>query len=350
MIAVKKEGVLIQKTELIFENEGVLNPAMIKEGNCVHLFYRAVSKGNYSSIGYCKLKGPLTVENRDQAPVIVSEFDYESHGVEDPRIVKIEGIYYLTYTAFDGVNALGALATSTDLMHWDKKGIIVPQITYNEFNALTVNNKRINDKYFRYNNHQGVIQKQELDKKVLLWDKNIILFPRKIDGKFIFLHRIKPDIQIVVAVKKLEELNSKFWVNYFANFDECIVMKPKYEHEASYIGGGCPPIETQLGWLIIYHGVQDTIKGYVYSACAALLDLKNPMKEIARLPYPLFKPELIWELKGEVNNVCFPTGTALFEDTLYIYYGAADERIGTASVSISELLKELMLNTLKNEK
>ncbi|TRX31900.1 pesticidal protein Cry7Aa [Flavobacterium sp. ZT3R18] len=350
MIAVKKEGVLIQKTELIFENEGVLNPAVIKEGDCVHLFYRAVSKGNYSSIGYCKLKGPLTVEHRDQAPVIVSEFDYESHGVEDPRIVKIEGIYYLTYTAFDGVNALGALATSSDLMHWDKKGIIVPQVTYNEFNALTANNIRINNKYFRYNNHQGVIQKQEPKKKVLLWDKNIILFPRKIDGKFIFLHRIKPDIQIVVAVRKLEELNSKFWVNYFANFDKCIVMKPKYEHEASYIGGGCPPIETQLGWLIIYHGVQDTIKGYVYSACAALLDLKNPMKEIARLPYPLFKPELIWELKGEVNNVCFPTGTALFEDTLYIYYGAADERIGTASVSISELMKELMLNTVKNEK
>lgn len=345
MITVKKEGILIQKTELVFENEGVLNPAVTKEGEYVHLFYRAVSMGNYSSIGYCKLKGPLTVETRNTAPVLVSEFDYESHGVEDPRIVKIEDTYYLSYTAFDGVNALGALATSTDLVNWEKKGIVVPQMTYDEFDALTTNNKRINDKYSRYNNHDALTTEQ--DTRVLLWDKNIILFPRKIDDKFVFLHRIKPDIQIVVSVKTLDELNSKFWANYFTHFDECIVMKPKYEHEASYIGGGCPPIETELGWLIIYHGVQDTIKGYVYSACAALLDLKNPMKEIARLPYPLFKPELVWELKGEVNNVCFPSGTALFDDTLYIYYGAADERIGTASMSISELLHELMLNPAK---
>jgi predicted GH43/DUF377 family glycosyl hydrolase len=345
MITVKKEGILIQKTELVFENEGVLNPAAIKEGEYVHLFYRAVSMGNYSSIGYCKLKGPLAVESRNTVPVIVSEFDYESHGVEDPRIVKIENTYYLSYTAFDGVNALGALATSTDLVNWDKKGIVVPQMTYDEFDVLTTNSKRINDKYSRYNNHDVLTIEQ--DEKVLLWDKNIILFPRKIDDKFVFLHRIKPDIQIVVSVKTLDELNAQFWANYFKSFDECIVMKPKYDHEASYIGGGCPPIETELGWLIIYHGVQDTIKGYVYSACAALLDLKNPMKEIARLPYPLFKPELIWELKGEVNNVCFPSGTALFDDTLYIYYGAADERIGTASMSISELLHELMLNTAK---
>lgn len=348
MLAVKKEGVLINKTELIFENEGVLNPAAIKEGAYVHLFYRAVSNGNYSSIGYCRLKGPLTVESRDKVPMITSEFDYESHGVEDPRIVKIEGTYYLTYTAYNGVNALGALATSTDLIHWNKKGIIVPQITYEEFDAITSNQNKINDKYYHYNIQEGIIPKQ--GEKVLLWDKNIIFFPRKINENFVFLHRIKPDIQILVSVKKLEELNSKFWKKYFDDFDGSIVMKPKYEHESSYIGGGCPPIETSLGWLIIYHGVQDTIKGYVYSACAALLDLKNPTKEIARLPYPLFKPELIWELKGEVNNVCFPTGTVLFEDLLYIYYGAADEQIGTASVSISELLKELMLNTIKNEK
>jgi predicted GH43/DUF377 family glycosyl hydrolase len=348
MVTVKKEGILIEKTELIFENEGVLNPAALKEDGYVHFFYRAVSMGNYSSIGYCKLKGPLTVEHREMSPVIVSEFDYESHGVEDPRMVKIENTYYLSYTAFDGVNALGALATSTDLKHWEKKGIVVPQITYDEFDAITTNNIKTNDKYFRYNNHEGVVKKQ--GEKVLLWDKNIILFPRKIDNKFVFLHRIKPDIQIVVSVKTLEELNAIFWTNYFKSFDQCIVMKPKYQHEASYIGGGCPPIETDMGWLVIYHGVEDTVKGYVYSACAALLDLENPMKEIARLPYPLFKPELIWELKGEVNNVCFPSGTALFDDTLYIYYGAADERIGTASMSISQLIKELMLHTTKNEK
>ena len=123
-------------------------------------------------------------------------------------------------------------------------------------------------------------------------------------------------------------------------------LSPKYPHEVSYIGGGCPPIETEAGWLIIYHGVKDGLDGYIYSACAALFDLENPQIEIARLPYPLFKPELYWELKGEVNNVCFPTGAVVFEDTLYIYYGAADERIAYASVQVTALLKELLLNKL----
>jgi beta-1,2-mannobiose phosphorylase / 1,2-beta-oligomannan phosphorylase len=172
-------------------------------------------------------------------------------------------------------------------------------------------------------------------------------FPQKIKGKLYFLHRIKPDIQIVVGIEKLEELTDNFWQKYFLNFDKNIVLAPKYDHEVSYVGGGCPPIETEKGWLVIYHGVRDSIKGYVYSACAALLDLDNPQNEIARLPYPLFEPEKTWELKGEVNNVCFPTGTALFDDTLYIYYGAADERIAYASVSLSALLLELTLNPSK---
>ena len=95
---------------------------------------------------------------------------------------------------------------------------------------------------------------------------------------------------------------------------------------------------------MIYHGVQDTVDGFVYSACAALLDIDNPIKEIARLPYALFKPEEEWELIGEVNNVCFPTGTVVIEDTLYIYYGAADEQIACKSMSVSALVQELLLH------
>ena len=343
MITVKKEGILLQKTLLEFENEGVLNPGTIKEGNTVHLFYRAVRWGNFSSIGYCKLNGPFNVEKRFEQPVIVSEFEYETHGVEDPRIVKIDDIYFLTYTAYDGVNALGALALSKDLVHWEKKGLIVPQITYAEFSRLASTKNILNEKYLRYNEHEGIVEK--LEQNLLLWDKNVIFFPRRIEGNLYFMHRIKPDIQIVVAVNNLEELTPEFWKNYFLDLESCIVLSPKYDHEVSYVGGGCPPIETADGWLVIYHGVHDSVSGYVYSACAALLDLKNPKKEIARLPYPLFKPEMTWELKGEVNNVCFPSGTALFGDVLYIYYGAADEQIAYASVNLPDLLKELLLNT-----
>jgi beta-1,2-mannobiose phosphorylase / 1,2-beta-oligomannan phosphorylase len=343
MIAVKKEGVLLHKTELPFENEGVLNPAAIKEGDNVHLFYRAVQEGNHSTIGYCKLKGPLEVELRYKLPVIFPEFDYESQGLEDPRIVKIDDLFYLSYTAYDGVNALGALATSTDLVHFEKQGVIVPKISYQNFARLLVL-KETTEKYLYYNEHERSLKGQGKEK--FLWDKNLIFFPKRIDGKLCFLHRIKPDIQILVSVDDLKDLNETFWENYFLHLDTHIVLAPKFEHEKSYIGGGCPPIETAEGWVLIYHGVHDSRKGYVYSACAALLDLHNPQIEIARLPYPLFKPELVWELKGEVNNVCFPTGAVLFGDALYIYYGAADERIATVSVSMSALLTELLLNKL----
>jgi beta-1,2-mannobiose phosphorylase / 1,2-beta-oligomannan phosphorylase len=274
--------------------------------------------------------------------VLYPQFDYESHGIEDPRIVKIEGVYYLTYAAFDGLNALGALATSTDLKHWHKHGLIVPHVTYDEFKHLAGCKMPLNEKYARYND-RNALRIVNPDKKILLWDKNVMLFPRKINNKFYFLHRVKPDIQIA-AVYNFEDLTKDYWSDYLLHWCDHIALAPKYEHEISYIGGGCPPIETAEGWLLIYHAVHDSIAGYVYTACAALLDLDNPLIEIARLPYPLFKPGEDWELEGEVNNVCFPSGAAVFDDTLYIYYGAADERIACASVGLSALLAELLLN------
>lgn len=340
MVTITKHGVLLSKTALGFECDGVLNPATIQNGNEIHLFYRAVGKRNYSSIGYAKLADPLTLQERCDSPVLFPQFEYESHGVEDPRIVKIDELFYMTYTAYDGVNALGALATSPDLTNWTKFGPVVPQITYKEFGRLAGSKGLLNEKYLRYNDTGGTFEKK--GKKVLLWDKNVIFFPRKINGKFYFLHRIKPDVQLV-CVADLQELTPEFWQNYFIHFEANIVLTPQYDFEISYLGGGCPPIETAHGWLIIYHGVHDSLTGYVYAVCAALLDLENPEREIARLPYPLFEPEEPWELNGYVNNVCFPTGTILQGDTLYIYYGAADEQIAVASVSLSALLGELVM-------
>ncbi|KAA6339470.1 Beta-1 4-mannooligosaccharide phosphorylase [termite gut metagenome] len=339
MITVKREGIILEKTDLAFENDGVMNPAVIAEGETVHLFYRAVREGNYSTIGYCRLEGPLQVAHRDEEPLLYPQFDYESQGVEDPRIVKIEDAYYLSYTAYDGVSAVGALAVSGDLKHFVKKGIITSQFTYSQFEELICAKGHPADKYFRsYNNRESYTSS---GKKVYLTDKNLVFFPRKINGKFYFLHRIKPDIQLV-CIESMEDLTYDFWINYFLDFTQHIIFEPRHDHESSYIGGGCPPIELPEGWLMIYHSVRDTTDGYVYSASAALLDLENPAVEIARLPYPLFSPETEYELRGVVNKVCFPTGTALFGDRLYIYYGAADNCIACASVPVRDLVKELM--------
>jgi len=339
MTEVKKEGILLTKTDLEFENEGVLNPAVMREGDSVHLFYRAVRNGNYSSIGYCRLDGPLTVAERWDKPFMVPESEYESHGVEDARIVKIDDLFYMTYTGYDGTNARGALATSKDLWHFTKQGIIVPPITYAEFVFLAESAGKVNENYYR--NHKFYYQATDPEKKMMLWDKNVIFFPRRINGKLVFLHRIRPGIQIV-CINSIKDLTKEFWGNYFLNLQEHIVLDPIYKHETSYIGSGCPPIETEHGWLLIYHGVEETDRGRVYSACAALLDLNDPSKELARLPKALFSPEYEWELYGEVNNVVFPTGTALFGNTLFIYYGAADSYIACASLCLSSLLSELV--------
>ena len=145
-----------------------------------------------------------------------------------------------------------------------------------EFVSLAESAGKVNKNYYR--NHKFYYQEADPEKKILLWDKNVIFFPRRINGKLCFLHRIRPGIQIV-SVNNLKELTKEFWKNYFMNLQDHIVLDPVYKHESSYIGSGCPPIETEHGWLLIYHGVEETDRGLVYSACAALLDLNNPLKK-----------------------------------------------------------------------
>jgi len=341
MITIEKHGIILSPTDQYFESNGVLNPGIYQEGNNLHLFYRAVEDGNYSTIGYAKSEGPLKIIERATNPLISRNFEYEKHGVEDSRITKIEDIYYMTYTAYDGVNTMGALAVSADLKNFEKKGIISPRVNYRQFKYFIqcCEQSKINPKYHHYYNlfdEIGLIDEENR----LLRDKNIVLFPRKINGKFAMLHRIWPGIQIVYF-DDWTDLNPQFWEGYLKNLHDYIVMDPKYIFEANYIGAGCPPIETEYGWLLIYHGVEETANGKVYHASAALFHLDKPELEIARLSSPLFSPTKEWEMKGVVNHVVFPTGTALFGKELYIYYGAADKHIAVVSLNIDELLHEL---------
>jgi len=340
MINIKREGVILEVSNLEFENESVMNPAVIVAGGEIHMFYRAVREGNFSSIGYCRLENPLKIIYRKDEPLLSPQFEYEKHGMEDPRIVKIEDTYYMTYTAYDGESAVGALVTSKDLKNFTREGIITSHVSYPQFVEWLKNDKHPHTyKYFRlYNQRQSATQTGKL---LYLMDKDLAMFPHKINGNFFFLHRIRPDIQSV-SIDKIENLTQDFWEEYYSNFSRHVFFKHLYDHESSYIGAGCPPIKVDEGWLLIYHGVYDTSEGYVYSACAALLNKDNPSIEIARLPYPLLKPEKDYEIQGVVNHVCFPTGAIIWGDRLYIYYGAADKCIACASVSVRELIDELL--------
>lgn len=341
MVTIEKLGIILSPTDKEFENTGVLNPGIYQEGNTVHILYRAVQEGNYSTIGYARTEGPTKIVERAEKPIIYRDFQYEKQGVEDARIVKIKDTYYITYTAYDGVNALGPLATSKDLIHFEKQGIITPQVNYQQYESHVncCNMTKLNPKYHEYYNFFAQIG-LETDETRLLRDKDVVLFPRKINGQFVFLHRIWPGIQIV-KFDDWKELTLSFWEDYLRNLTDYIILDPKDPYEMSYIGAGVPPIETADGWLLIYHGVHETTTGKIYHAKAALLHLEKPEMAISRLPYPLFSPTKQWEIEGEVSDVVFPTGQALFGNDLYIYYGAADKYIAVAKLDINELLLEL---------
>jgi len=190
MVLIKKRGIILEPTKLKFENKGVFNPACIRKGKYVHMFYRAWSKDKRSTIGYCKLEGPLKVVERAKEPLLFPESKYE-YNLEDPRIVFLNGIYYLTYISYDGRNVRIAYATSKDLKTFRKRGMISPKITYDKaediFRACRINLK---ERYFLFESYF----KDIVGKDVLLWDKDAFLFPKKINGKFALIHRILPDI------------------------------------------------------------------------------------------------------------------------------------------------------------
>ncbi|TBO43641.1 glycoside hydrolase family 130 protein [Pedobacter kyonggii] len=337
MIEIQKEGVLLYPTDKPFESRAVLNPAVLQEGENIVMLYRAVNASGISTIGKCIFKGPLEIIQRDKTPLLIPLGEEESAGIEDPRLVKIDDTYLLSYTAFDGMNALGAVAVSSDLETFERYGVIVPKIVFPAFRMLAEQSGVLNPKYARYA-HDKTLAKD--NKPLLVWDKDLVFFPRRINGKLYLMHRIKPDIQLASG-DNLSDFDKPFWEDNLKHFQTHILLRPKFAHEVSYIGGGCPPIETEWGWLVIYHGVCDTPDGYRYSACAALLELDNPEREISRLPYPLFYPEKNWERDGEVNDVCFPSGAAVFSGRLYIYYGAADSCIACASIDLKGLCVEL---------
>ena len=174
MVKIKKEGILIESTELEFENQAVLNPSVVQNGEILHIFYRAVQQGNYSSIGYCKSKGPNKIIFRKKEPILVPEFEYEKQGIEDPRIVKLDEIYYLFYTAYDGKNALIAYATSKDLINWEKKGLISPKITYDEAEKCFRKSK-LKEKYYFFKSYF----KDTVGSDVFLWEKDAFIFQKK---------------------------------------------------------------------------------------------------------------------------------------------------------------------------
>jgi len=170
------------------------------------------------------------------------------------------------------------------------------------------------------------------------WDKDAFIFPERIGGRIAYLHRIEPNIQLDYFESFDELLSINTWENYQSKIEKSTIMKCKYLWENQKISGSVPPIKTEKGWLLLYHAVDDK---FVYRGSIALLDLLNPSKVIARIPYPMLEPIEEYELNGDVSNVVFPEGGYIHNDELFIYYGAADKYIALAKIGMKELLEEL---------
>jgi beta-1,2-mannobiose phosphorylase / 1,2-beta-oligomannan phosphorylase len=337
MITVKKHGILMQKTENEFENKAVLNPAIYQEGETLHMFYRGVRADDVSSIGYAKLNGHSNIVERTSKPILYPTEVYESHGIEDPRIVFFEGKYYMFYTAYNGTSALIAYAESGDLMNWEKKGIISSVMSYSHAKQYMTQSK-IKEDYYLFEAYLRDSHGQD----VLVWDKDAFIFPERINGKIAFVHRILPDIQIAYVDSLSQLKNQDFWINHFKTLGDNVLMEGIYAHELRNIGGGVPPIKTPQGWLMIFHSVRAVNSKKAYAASAALCDLNDPKKILGRTSEPIFEPTEPYEIEGTVNDVVFPTGAAIFGKELYIYYGAADSCICLCSLNLDELMSELL--------
>ena len=281
-----------------WECYNVFNPAVIHHNGLFHMLYRAQGLDWVSRIGYAvSLDGVQW--NRLRQPIFSPTDGADSRGLEDPRVTEIDGAFYMCYTAY-GSDFLGSgepthsgggvtpmVARSENLLTWERLGAIV----------LGEDNK------------------------------DHVLFPRKIDGRFAAFHRRRPDIWIAYSTDLVS----------WREKDMARIFGPRINNwwDSKSVGSNGVPIETDKGWLHIYHAYDDA---HVYHLGVCLLDLEDPSRVIARPREPLLQPEEIWEIRGDVNNVVFSCANPVVNGTVFVYYGGADHVIGLATCQLSDLL------------
>jgi predicted GH43/DUF377 family glycosyl hydrolase len=282
-----------------FESAGTFNPSVVKKDGKFVMLYRAQDHHGTSSLGYATSDDGIRFERRAE-PVMVSEAPYEKGGgVEDPRLQKIGNTYYLTYTGYNNVDGVAAdkkdaqlcLATSLDLIHWKRQGIIIP-------------------------GYKG--------KWNVKWTKSGAIAPEKINGKYwmYYLADAKgKDSQMGVAYS--EDL-----LHWTEALDHPVLSSRAGSFDSQVVEPGPPPIVTQQGIFLIYNGADDKM---VYSTGWVLFDKKDPTKVVARSEVPVFAPEKVWEKVGQVPNVVFVEGMARDGNRWLFYYGGADKSVGVAT-------------------
>lgn len=235
------------------------------------------------------------------------KFENEIEGVPytygyDPRICELEGKYYIIWCTSSGAgDATIGLAWTEDF-----------------------------EKIYR------------MECPFLPYNRNGALFPRKINGYYMLLSRpMSPSFSEIGSIYSSKSKDLEFWGHH-----RC-VMKPAGGWQTCKVGSGPTPIETDEGWILIYHGVKKTCNGLCYYAGAALLDLEDPTKVLYRSNKYILSPREIYEQVGDVNNVVFPCAALCDKDTgrISIYYGAADTVVGIAHTTVDDLIEFIKKNS-----
>lgn len=280
--------------ENTWESEAVFNAAAVYGNGLVHIVYRAMGKDNISRLGYATSSDGFTIKERFDVPVFNPLNHAERDGCEDPRLTVIGDEVLMAYTAFRNHDypiifqiSLTSISMNNFLnRRWDWKERILP--------------------------FPGVR------------NKDAVILPAKVDGKYVMFHRIEPSICVAYSedLKKWHGIKS--------------IMEPRDKMwDSLKIGAAGTPIELNEGYLFIYHGVDEAKH---YSLGAALLDKSNPEKVLYRSDKPILTPCEGYECIGTVPNVVFSCGNVQLDDKVMVYYGGADSVLCGASYDLNELL------------
>jgi predicted GH43/DUF377 family glycosyl hydrolase len=264
-------------------------------GDKIVMLYRAQDKAGTSRLGYAESSDGIHFQRRDE-PVLTPSEPYEKNGgVEDPRLVQFGDTYYLTYTGYNKKDAQLCLATSKDLVHWKKKGVIIPA------------------------------NKGDWNVK---WTKSGAIVPQKINGKYwMYFLGTSADGKDQAGLASSRDLLQ--WTEETKT--PVLPVRPG-RFDSRVAEPGPAPLVTSGGIILIYNGADDNL---VYRTGFAFFDLKNPSKLIWRSDEPIFAPEKDWEKVGQVPNVVFVEGMVRRGQYWLFYYGAADKYIGAAEVRAS---------------
>lgn len=275
-----------------WESAGTFNPAVVIRGNKVVMLYRAQDANGTSRLGYADSIDGVHFKRRSD-PVLTPDTPYEKDGgVEDPRLVQFGGIFYLTYTAYNKRDAQLCLATSRDLVHWNRKGVILPA--------------------YKGNWNRG-------------WTKSGAIVPKKINGRYWMYF-------LGTAADKTDQMGLAYSTNLI-NWTEAtstpVLPRRSGHFDSQVVEPGPSPLLTEDGIVLVYNGADDSL---VYRTGIAVFDRSDPTRLISRSEGPVFSPERDWEKAGQVPNVVFVEGLIPWKRGYLAYYGGADKYIGVAAV------------------